>query len=122
MSGVRPRCVCGCPASTHDHYRPGGDCGACGRTRCPDYVPLTQRDSRYLTWPQRHALAESDSHFYRNLAALGRFARSGERIAASRIPTQRTVAAVMYERRAAKTRLARLRDTESGRRRDPRAR
>lgn len=120
MTDTRPRCVCGCSAATHDHYRPGTDCGACGHTRCPHYVPLTQRDTRYLTWPQRHALAESDTHFYRNLAALGPFARSGEQIAAARIPAQRTrtVAAVIYERRSIKTRQGKRREIERARTRD----
>lgn len=104
MTVHRPRCICGCPADTHEHHRAGDDCGSCGRIRCPHYIPLTQRDDRYLTWPQRHALAESDAHLYRNLAALTPFARSGERIAAARIPTQRTAAGAMHERRAAATR------------------
>lgn len=40
--GMRQGRQCGrccCPASHHDHYRPGTDCGACGRRRCPRYRP-----------------------------------------------------------------------------------
>lgn len=39
-----PPCTCrcpnhpdGCPADAHTHYRPGTDCGCCGRDRCPTY-------------------------------------------------------------------------------------
>lgn len=89
VSERSPRCTCGHPAALHQHHRAGTDCGECGRIRCPHYLSLAERDDRYLTWPQRHALAESDAHMYRNLAALAPFARSGERIAATRIPTPR---------------------------------
>ena len=93
-----PRCTCGHPAALHQHHRAGTDCGECGRIRCPHYLSLAERDGRYLTWPQRHALAESDAHLYRNLAALAAFARSGDRLAAARIPAQRTVAVTPVHR------------------------
>lgn len=32
-------CVCGCDPDTHEHYRPGDDCGACGPEWCPSYAP-----------------------------------------------------------------------------------
>jgi hypothetical protein len=30
-------CRCGHSRTTHDHYRAGTDCGACGPARCPAY-------------------------------------------------------------------------------------
>lgn len=30
-------CDCGCEPDTHEHYRPGTDCGACGSEHCPRY-------------------------------------------------------------------------------------
>lgn len=30
-------CDCGCDPDTHEHYRPGTDCGACGPEACPGY-------------------------------------------------------------------------------------
>jgi hypothetical protein len=35
----RARCRCGHPAATHDHYRPGSDCGLCGHKTCGHYRP-----------------------------------------------------------------------------------
>ena len=32
-------CRCGHPASTHQHYRDGSDCGACGPVVCPAWNP-----------------------------------------------------------------------------------
>jgi len=34
-----PDCRCGCPATEHDHYRPGTDCGHCGNRVCEVYRP-----------------------------------------------------------------------------------
>lgn len=31
-------CVCGHERETHEHYRPGSDCGACGAEACPAWV------------------------------------------------------------------------------------
>lgn len=104
VSERSPRCSCGHPAALHQHHRAGTDCGECGRIRCPHYLSLDERDGRYLTWPQRHALAESDAHMYRNLAALAPFARSGDRLAAARIPTQRSTTTVLPDRRVLDTR------------------
>lgn len=36
---VQP-CACGHARATHDHYRPGTDCGACGATGCSSYRAL----------------------------------------------------------------------------------
>lgn len=33
-------CWCGCSAEAHDHYRPGSDCGECGRAVCAKYLPV----------------------------------------------------------------------------------
>ena len=30
-------CRCGCPRSSHQHYRGGEDCGRCGRKACPSF-------------------------------------------------------------------------------------
>lgn len=108
---AEPRCICGCTADVHRHHRDGTDCGTHGRWICARYIPITERSTRFLTPAQRVALAESDMHLYRNLAALAPHARSGERIAASRVPAQRTAAAALYERRDAKSRRRR---TERG--------
>lgn len=40
-------CVCGHDADAHQHFRPGADCGACGRERCPSYR-TTSRPRRLL--------------------------------------------------------------------------
>lgn len=32
-------CVCGHAQMAHEHYRPGSDCGACGRQDCKAYRP-----------------------------------------------------------------------------------
>jgi hypothetical protein len=32
-------CVCGHAKSSHEHYRPGWDCGICGSAHCIDYRP-----------------------------------------------------------------------------------
>lgn len=38
-------CACGHPASAHEHYRAGSDCGSCGPVVCPAYRyrPFTVR-------------------------------------------------------------------------------
>jgi hypothetical protein len=37
---ARPHvCRCGHDADTHEHWRPGSDCGACGAADCPRYRP-----------------------------------------------------------------------------------
>ena len=66
------RCVCGHPADTHTHYRPGADCGACGRGMCPDYIALADRDTRHgeMTATQRILLAESDARAAQVIANL----------------------------------------------------
>lgn len=40
------RCRCGCGADAHLHYRPGTDCGHCGRERCDAYVPADFTDEQ----------------------------------------------------------------------------
>ncbi|WP_343947017.1 hypothetical protein [Pseudonocardia zijingensis] len=30
-------CLCGHGPEAHEHYRPGSDCGACGRSACGEY-------------------------------------------------------------------------------------
>ena len=115
------RCVCGHPASTHQHYRNGTDCGDCGRWVCPRYVALNRRDSDALTPAQRVALAESDAHVYRNLSLLADYARAHpER---PRIPAQRrrspedtTVRGYLTARRARGRRIAARRRTTEGER------
>jgi hypothetical protein len=32
-------CTCGHGAEAHEHYRPGSDCGTCGRTACAEFRP-----------------------------------------------------------------------------------
>jgi hypothetical protein len=32
-------CRCGHTRATHEHYRPGDDCGACGARRCRSFRP-----------------------------------------------------------------------------------
>jgi hypothetical protein len=32
-------CVCGHSRGAHEHYRPGSDCGTCGRAGCVEYRP-----------------------------------------------------------------------------------
>ncbi|RZT87440.1 hypothetical protein EV383_4364 [Pseudonocardia sediminis] len=85
---IRARCVCGCGWDAHQHHRRGEDCGEHGRWVCPRYVPLDRRDKAALTPSQRVALAESDAHMWRNLAALGPFA-SSTRPRALPVPRQR---------------------------------
>lgn len=33
-------CVCGHGKVSHEHYRPGWDCGTCGAVECVDYRPV----------------------------------------------------------------------------------
>jgi hypothetical protein len=42
-----PTCVCGCPAETHVHNRPGTDCGRCGNRVCEVYRPHNRRPWRH---------------------------------------------------------------------------
>lgn len=32
-------CACGHPRESHDHYRPGTDCGTCGAVGCEEFRP-----------------------------------------------------------------------------------
>jgi hypothetical protein len=41
-------CTCGHGMAAHEHYRPGSDCGACGRTRCGAYQPANSKVRRLL--------------------------------------------------------------------------
>jgi hypothetical protein len=49
-------CRCGHVADAHEHFRPGSDCGACGRVACPAYredvleVDADALDSVATTW------------------------------------------------------------------------
>ena len=105
------RCVCGHPADVHRHYRPGADCGACGRGGCPDYVALADRYTRYgdLTASQRVRLAESDAQAHQVIANLIGFTagyRERALMLAATIPMQRRVPTIAHEldaRRAART-------------------
>lgn len=105
------RCVCGHPADVHRHYRPGADCGACGRGVCPDYVALADRYTRYgdLTASQRVRLAESDAQAHQVIANLIGFTagyRERALMLAATIPMQRRVPTIAHEldaRRAART-------------------
>lgn len=38
-------CVCGHDRDVHDHYRPGTDCGACGKQTCPRFRAAGGRTS-----------------------------------------------------------------------------
>lgn len=88
------RCVCGHPAETHEHYRQGSDCGACGPGMCPWYIALTDRDrlADLMTAGQRILLAESDAQAHQIIALLAEFQPSyREHLLAMvrRIPAQR---------------------------------
>jgi hypothetical protein len=41
-------CTCGHGPEAHEHYRPGSDCGACGRTACGEYRPANSAWRRLL--------------------------------------------------------------------------
>lgn len=41
-------CLCGHGAESHEHYRPGSDCGACGRAACGEYRPANSAWRRFL--------------------------------------------------------------------------
>ena len=41
-------CTCGHGPEAHEHYRPGSDCGACGRTACGEYRPANSAWRRFL--------------------------------------------------------------------------
>ena len=105
------RCVCGHPEDTHIHYRPGSDCGACGRGRCPAYIALADRDVRYgeMTASQRILLAESDARAAQVIANLIEYTatyRDRALMLAATIPMQPrkpTIASELDARRIART-------------------
>ena len=41
-------CMCGHGPAAHEHYRPGSDCGACGRTACGEYRSANSTWRRFL--------------------------------------------------------------------------
>jgi hypothetical protein len=41
-------CTCGHGLEAHEHYRPGSDCGACGRAACGEYRPANSVWRRFL--------------------------------------------------------------------------
>ena len=41
-------CMCGHGQEAHEHYRPGSDCGACGRAACGEYRPANSGWRRFL--------------------------------------------------------------------------
>jgi hypothetical protein len=41
-------CTCGHSEAAHEHYRPGSDCGACGRAACGEYRPANSAWRRFL--------------------------------------------------------------------------
>ncbi|HLU59329.1 MAG TPA: hypothetical protein VKZ81_28030 [Pseudonocardia sp.] len=41
-------CTCGHGPEAHEHYRPGSDCGACGRNACREYRPANSGWRRLL--------------------------------------------------------------------------
>jgi hypothetical protein len=41
-------CTCGHGRAAHEHYRPGTDCGACGRKACGEFRPDNTRWRRFL--------------------------------------------------------------------------
>jgi hypothetical protein len=41
-------CTCGHGPEAHEHYRPGTDCGACGRSACAEYRPANSAWRRFL--------------------------------------------------------------------------
>lgn len=88
------RCVCGHPGDVHEHYRPGTDCGACGRGMCPRFIALGDRDTRHLemTAGQRILLAESDAQAHLIIACLAEFQpsyRERARALLASVPAQR---------------------------------
>lgn len=109
------RCVCGHPDETHRHYRPGSDCGACGRGVCPWFVDLADRDEAHamMTAGQRIRLAESDAAAHQIIASLIEFTpgyRERALALAATIPAQRRVPTVATEmERRRRTRAVRAR-------------
>lgn len=88
MSIHLPRCHCGHIRDSHEHFRPGNDCGGCGPQLCYRYAP---RD-RPLPESHRLAAAMSDAHAMANLAHLlpfGVSTRPPVRIPAQRLPPPR---------------------------------
>ena len=41
-------CTCGHSHAAHEHYRPGSDCGACGRSACGEFRLENGRWRRFL--------------------------------------------------------------------------
>jgi hypothetical protein len=41
-------CTCGHGPETHEHYRPGTDCGACGRATCGEYRRANSAWRRFM--------------------------------------------------------------------------
>jgi hypothetical protein len=41
-------CTCGHGPEAHEHYRPGSDCGACGRRACAEYRPANTAWRRFM--------------------------------------------------------------------------
>lgn len=108
------RCVCGHPVDMHTHYRPGSDCGACGRGVCPAYIALSDRDTRLgdMTATQRIALAEGDARAAQVVANLIEYTptyRERARALLAAIPRQRLPLASELDRRR-RLRAARDRD------------
>lgn len=52
MPGSPTPCArCGCPHAMHEHWRPGSDCGRCGRDRCRTYRRIMPgHDLAVLAW------------------------------------------------------------------------
>jgi hypothetical protein len=48
QSTVVDPCMCGHSEAAHEHYRPGSDCGACGRAACGEYRPANSTWRRFL--------------------------------------------------------------------------
>lgn len=82
----RPDCRCGHPYDTHEHHRPGTDCGACGKNECPAYnapskftlLLARNRQLKRRLAELEHRIAE-DEQLWRNLRALAPFTISTRR-------------------------------------------
>jgi len=42
MSDPQTLCECGHVREAHEHYRPGSDCGICGREHCASFRPASE--------------------------------------------------------------------------------
>lgn len=49
-------CLCGHIRQAHDHHRPGTDCGACGKTICPEFWFAIADPKLPRCWKARHHL------------------------------------------------------------------